>query len=105
MAAWLIGHMTVRDPVKWQEYLGQVGATVADAGGEVVFRGHLWDQVCDEAPGQLVVAIRFADPASLRFLEDLKVFPILPQKEDKRRDNGSEDSQSDGDSAQVKSGK
>mgnify|MGYP003519763114 CR=1 FL=1 len=28
MAAWLIGHMTVRDPVKWQEYLGQVGATV-----------------------------------------------------------------------------
>lgn len=66
MAAWLIGHMTVRDPVKWQEYLGQVGATVADAGGEVVFRGHLWDRVCGEAPGQLAVVIRFADSASLR---------------------------------------
>lgn len=66
MAAWLIGHITVRDSEKWQEYLGQVGATVHDFGGEVVFRGSLADPVCGPAPGQLIVAIRFADLASLR---------------------------------------
>jgi hypothetical protein len=39
------------------------------------------------------------------FLEDLKVFPILPQKEDKRRNNAPKDNQSEDDSTQVKSGK
>ena len=66
MATWLIGHMTVHDPAKWQDYVSQVGATIAEAGAEVMFRGHLLDRVCGEAPGQLLVAIRFADLASLR---------------------------------------
>lgn len=66
MASWLIGHITVRDAAKWQQYVSQVGATVAAAGGEVVFRGSLAEQLCGASPGQLVVAIRFADLASLR---------------------------------------
>lgn len=66
MAAWLIGHLTVGEPAKRQGYVGQVGATVAEAGGKVVFRGRLRDQMCGEAPGWLVDAIRFADLASLR---------------------------------------
>jgi uncharacterized protein (DUF1330 family) len=41
MATWLIGHITVRDATKWQEYVSQVGATIAEAGGEVMFRGRL----------------------------------------------------------------
>ena len=77
MAAWLIGHMTVRDSVKWQEYVSQVGATLAEAGGEVMFRGRLQDQVCGEAPGQLVVAIRFADLASLRNWHDSPAYQRL----------------------------
>jgi len=28
------------------------------------------------------------------FLEDIKVFPVLPQKEDKRQDNATQDSRS-----------
>jgi uncharacterized protein (DUF1330 family) len=77
MATWLIGHMTVRDSAKWQEYVGQVGATVAEAGGEVMFRGRLQEQVCGEAPGQLVVAIRFADQASLRRWHDSAAYQRL----------------------------
>ena len=66
MAAWLIGHMTVRDAAKWQEYVSQVGDTILACGGEVVFRGRLQETLAGDAPGQLTVVIRFADMAALK---------------------------------------
>jgi uncharacterized protein (DUF1330 family) len=39
MAAYVIGHMTVRDEVKWADYRGKVPPTLAACGGEVVLRG------------------------------------------------------------------
>jgi uncharacterized protein (DUF1330 family) len=77
MATWLIGHITVRDAAKWQEYVSQVGATIAGAGGEVMFRGRLQAQVCGDAPGQSLVAIRFADMASLRTWHDSPAYQRL----------------------------
>ncbi len=39
MAAYLIGHITVKDPVKWAEYCSKVPATVAPWDASLVFRG------------------------------------------------------------------
>jgi hypothetical protein len=36
------------------------------------------------------------------FLKDIKVFPILPQKENKRQNNAPQDGRGEGDSARVK---
>lgn len=37
--AYVIGHLTVKDPEKWAEYRRDVPATLAEWGGELVFRG------------------------------------------------------------------
>ena len=39
------------------------------------------------------------------FLENIKVFPILPQKDDKRRNNSPENKHRDGNGTEVESGK
>ena len=66
MAAYLVGHITVRDPGKWQEYLGRVGATISAGGGEVLFRGEMKQELSRSAPGRLIVAVRFPDLDALR---------------------------------------
>jgi uncharacterized protein (DUF1330 family) len=38
-AAFLIGHMTIKDEEKWAEYRSKVPATLSPWGAEVVFRG------------------------------------------------------------------
>lgn len=79
MAAWLIGHVTVRDAAKWQEYVSQVGATIAAGGGEVVFRGRLQASLAGEAPGELTVVIRFADMAALKRWHESPAYQRLVQ--------------------------
>jgi len=39
MSAYVIGHITVKDPAKWDAYRAQVPATLAPWGAEVVLRG------------------------------------------------------------------
>jgi uncharacterized protein (DUF1330 family) len=39
--AYIIGHVTVKDGEKWQEYCSKVPATLEPWGGELVFRGNL----------------------------------------------------------------
>ena len=39
--AWLIGHITVKDAAKWDEYRSRVPATMAPFGAELTFRGTL----------------------------------------------------------------
>lgn len=40
-AAYIIGHLTVRNPEKWGEYRRRVPATLAPWGAEVLVRGRL----------------------------------------------------------------
>ncbi len=69
MTALVTGRVRVRDAAKWREYVAQVGATIAQYGGEVLFRGA---QVRAFAPaagrngdgGELLVVLRFADAAA-----------------------------------------
>lgn len=65
MAAYLIGHITVKDPELWQTYTAGVGASLAPYGGEVVFRGRRASVLAGELNHGLAVVIRFADHDTL----------------------------------------
>ena len=64
-AAYLIGHITVRDTGKWAEYRGRVPATLEPWGAELVFRGRRVAVLSGEHPHSDTVVIRFPSAAAL----------------------------------------
>ncbi|MCC6658634.1 MAG: DUF1330 domain-containing protein [Rhodocyclaceae bacterium] len=66
MAAYLIGHIKIKDPLKWETYRDQVPATLAPWNAELVFRGKAFAVLGGEHAHTDTVVIRFPDPASLR---------------------------------------
>ena len=65
MSAYLICHITVLDPDRWQAYRAAVPATLAPWGGELMFRGRLTTVLAGRHDGQDTVVIRFPDPGAL----------------------------------------
>jgi uncharacterized protein (DUF1330 family) len=63
-AAVVIGHITVRNPAKWAEYLSRVPATIAPWKAEVVFRGPRVAVLGGTHAHDQVVVLRFPDAAS-----------------------------------------
>lgn len=64
MTAYLIGHVTVKDPAKWQRYRESVPATLAAWGGEVVLRGRRVAVLAGAHAQTDAVVLRFADAAT-----------------------------------------
>ena len=64
MSACVIGHITVKDPGKWDEYRSKVPPTLAPWGGEVIFRGRKVEVFAGEHPHTDTVVIRFPDAGS-----------------------------------------
>ena len=64
MSACVIGHITVKDPGKWDEYRSKVPPTLVQWGGEVIFRGRKVEVFSGEHPHTDTVMIRFPDAAS-----------------------------------------
>lgn len=70
-----IGLIRVHDEARWQEYVAQVGETVNQYGGTVLFRGIkslglAGEQLVGVMPTERVVALQFADAASARRWHD-----------------------------------
>jgi uncharacterized protein (DUF1330 family) len=63
-AAYVIGHITVKDEAKWAEYRSQVPATLAPWQAELVFRGKKLAVLGGEHAYDDTVVIRFADAAA-----------------------------------------
>ncbi len=61
MAAYVIGHMLVKDAQKWAEYRGKVPATLAPWGGEVILRGKRKAVLSGDHRYTDTVVIRFPD--------------------------------------------
>lgn len=59
--AYVIGHITVKDPEKWAEYRSQVPATLAPWGAELLLRGRLAAVLAGEHAHTDTVVIRFPD--------------------------------------------
>lgn len=60
-AAYIIGHITIKDPVKWAEYRNKVPATLAPWGAEMIFRGKLCSVLSGIHKHVDTVVIRFPD--------------------------------------------
>lgn len=63
--AYVIGHITVKDPGKWAEYRSKMPATLAPWGADLVFRGTRNTVLCGEHEHVDIVVIRFPDTDSV----------------------------------------
>ena len=64
-AAYVIGHISVKDPAKWVTYRSLVPATLAPWQGELVFRGEKLAVLGGEHRHGDTVVIRFPNAAAL----------------------------------------
>jgi uncharacterized protein (DUF1330 family) len=66
MAAYLIGHITVKDPVQWQIYVAGVQESLAPFKAQIVFRGTRNSVLAGQHPFQQTVVIQFSAQAELQ---------------------------------------
>ncbi|MBL8522344.1 MAG: DUF1330 domain-containing protein [Betaproteobacteria bacterium] len=77
MAAFCIGRIKVKDVEAWEAYRSRVGATIAQHGGEVLFRGTAAGSFSGGVDHDKVVALRFADLAAARGWHDSAEYQAL----------------------------
>ena len=65
MAAYLVGHITVKDDELWQKYVSGVQESLSPFGAKVVFRGQLDKILAGQHEHDLVVVIEFSDQSTL----------------------------------------
>jgi len=63
--AYVVGHITVKDSEKWDEYRTRVPATLEPWGAELVFRGKKVATLAGEHSHSDIVVIRFPDKAAI----------------------------------------
>jgi uncharacterized protein (DUF1330 family) len=66
MAAYLIGHITVKDPLLWKTYVEGVQKSLTPFGAEVIFRGKRATVFAGEHHHQNAVVIKFTDQDALQ---------------------------------------
>ncbi len=62
--AYVVGQITVKDPLKWAVYRDQVPATLQPWGAELVFRGQQRAALSGVNPRADIVVIRFPNVAA-----------------------------------------
>jgi len=77
MPAYLIGTIRISDTTLWRDYVGRVGATFAQYGGEVLGRGAMAIELSGHAHGERMVVARFDDLAALRRWHDSPEYQAL----------------------------
>jgi len=86
MAAYLVGHITVKDEELWQQYVSGVQESLASFDSEIVFRGKLASVLAGEHEHDLVVVIKFPDQSTLNewFISDLyqRLIPVRDRAAD-----------------------
>jgi len=64
-SAYVVGHITVKDPETWAEYRSRVPETLAPWEAELVFRGKQVAALSGENPHPDIVVIRFPSVAAV----------------------------------------
>ena len=65
MAAYLVGHITVKDDGLWQEYVAGVQESLAPFDARIIFRGQLAEVLSGQHEHDLAVVIEFPDQSTL----------------------------------------
>ena len=63
--AYVVGHITVKNLVMWDEYRSKVPETLTPWGGELVFRGKQVAVLSGENPYADIVVVRFPSVAAV----------------------------------------
>ncbi len=66
MAAYLVGHITIKDVSQWEIYMEGVRNSLLPYSAEVIFRGKLHKVLTGEHSHQNTVVIMFSDQATLQ---------------------------------------
>lgn len=66
MAAYLIGHITIKDPIKWEKYLEGVKVSLDPFEAKIIFRGKRIKVLAGEHPYDQTVVIEFPDQSTLQ---------------------------------------
>jgi uncharacterized protein (DUF1330 family) len=66
MAAYLVGHITIKDTSQWEIYMEGVRKSLLPYSAEVIFRGTLHKVLTGEHSRQNTVVIKFSDQATLQ---------------------------------------
>ena len=77
MPAYVIGHITVKDPDSWAEYRDRVPETLAPWGAELVMRGGRAVVLSGEHRRTDTVVIRFPDMESVTGWHDSPAYQAL----------------------------
>ena len=82
VSAYLVGHMTVKDPEAWKLYVAGVARSLEPFGGELVFRGQRASVLAGAHGHDRAVVVRFADhPALLRWFESPGYQALIPLRD------------------------
>ena len=79
MAAYLIAHVKVHDPVAYSEYTARTPAIIAKHGGRFLVRGGQVETVEGQESGRRVTVVEFAS------MEDARSFFHSPEYQDAKR--------------------
>ena len=66
MSAYLIGHISIKNPDKWKIYVKGVQKSLMPFEAEVIFRGRRATVLAGEHPHQHTVVIKFPDQPTLQ---------------------------------------
>jgi uncharacterized protein (DUF1330 family) len=86
MAAYLIGHITIKDPAQWKIYTDGVGKSLTPFGAEIIFRGKQATVLCGEHSYQNAVVITFPDQLTLQQWYNSRAYQDLIPIRDKAAD-------------------
>ena len=65
MAAYLIGHITIKDSTKWEKYVEGVQLSLAPFDAKILFRGKRFTVFTGEHPYQNTVVIEFSESSAM----------------------------------------
>ena len=79
MPAICIGHIRVKDAEAWEQYRSRVGATIAQYGGELLFRGRQQRLFSGEMSHESMVTLRFENiDAANRWHDSTEYQALVP---------------------------
>lgn len=82
MAAFLVGHIIVKDNELWQKYVSGVQESLVPFDADVVFRGQLLSVLAGHHKCDFVVLIEFTDPPTLnRWYSSAKYQSLIPLRD------------------------
>jgi uncharacterized protein (DUF1330 family) len=77
MAAYLVGHITIKDTSQWEIYMEGVRKSLLPYSAEVIFRGKLHKVLTGEHSRQNTVVIKFSAQATLQDWYNSKEYQAL----------------------------